>query len=196
MRATSIGHAGIVVETQQATIVCDPWFVPAFFASWFVFPRNDQLSPELMAKIENPDYLYISHQHGDHLDEAWLASHIDKSTPVLLPDFATRELERQLNRLGFTNFIRTRNGVMTDLGDGLRVAIHVETAIADGPGGDSAMVVEDGTSRLVNQNDCRTGDLAELLQHGPVDMHWLQFSAALGDDVVRVMGHDVLQHGF
>lgn len=179
MKATSIGHAGILIETGSRAIVCDPWFVPAFWASWFVFPRNDQLPTEVMEKIEHPDYLYISHQHGDHLDEAWLANHIDKSTPVLLPDFATRELERQLNRLGFTNFIRTRNGIMTDLGDGLRVAIHVETAIADGPGGDSALVVEDGTSRLVNQNDCRTGDLAELLQHGPVDMHWLQFSGAI-----------------
>ena len=179
MKATSIGHAGILVETGTRTIVCDPWFVPAFWASWFVFPRNDQLPPDVMAKLERPDYLYISHQHGDHLDEAWLATHIDKSTPVLLPDFATRELERQLNRLGFTNFVRTRNGEMTDLGDGLRVAIHVETAIADGPGGDSAMVIEDGTSRLVNQNDCRTGDLAELLKHGPVDMHWLQFSGAI-----------------
>jgi UDP-MurNAc hydroxylase len=179
MKATSIGHAGILIETGSRTIVCDPWFVPAFWASWFVFPRNDQLPREVMEKLERPNYLYISHQHGDHLDEAWLASHIDKSTPVLLPDFATRELERQLNRLGFTNFIRTRNGMMTDLGDGLRVAIHVETAIADGPGGDSAMVVEDGTSRLVNQNDCRTGDLAELLQHGPIDMHWLQFSGAI-----------------
>ena len=179
MKATSIGHAGILIETGACTIVCDPWFVPAFWASWFVFPRNDTLPPDVMAKLERPDYLYISHQHGDHLDEAWLANHIDKSTPVLLPDFATRELERQLNRLGFTNFIRTRNGEMTDLGDGLRVAIHVETAIADGPGGDSAMVIEDGTSRLVNQNDCRTGDLAELLKHGPVDMHWLQFSGAI-----------------
>ena len=179
MKATSIGHAGILIESGSRTIVCDPWFVPAFWASWFVFPRNDQLPSEVMEKIERPDYLYISHQHGDHLDEPWLANHIDKTTPVLLPDFATRELERQLNRLGFTNFIRTRNGVMTDLGDGLRVAIHVETAIADGPGGDSAMVVEDGTARLVNQNDCRTGDLAELLQHGPVDMHWLQFSGAI-----------------
>ena len=179
MKATSIGHAGILIESGSRTIVCDPWFVPAFWASWFVFPRNDQLPSGVMDKLEHPDYLYISHQHGDHLDEAWLSNHIDKSTPVLLPDFATRELERQLNRLGFTNFIRTRNGIMTDLGDGLRVAIHVETAIADGPGGDSALVVEDGTSRLVNQNDCRTGDLAELLQHGPVDMHWLQFSGAI-----------------
>lgn len=179
MKATSLGHAGILIETGSRTIVCDPWFVPAFWASWFVFPRNDQLPNEVMAKLEHPDYLYISHQHGDHLDEAWLAKHIDKSTPVLLPDFATRELERQLNRLGFTNFIRTRNAEMTDLGDGLRVAIHVETAIADGPGGDSAIVIEDDTTRLVNQNDCRTGDLAELLKHGPVDMHWLQFSGAI-----------------
>jgi UDP-MurNAc hydroxylase len=179
MRATSIGHAGIVVETQQATIVCDPWFVPAFFASWFVFPRNDQLSPELMAKIEHPDYLYISHQHGDHLDEAWLANHIDKSTPVLLPAFATRELERRLSLLGFTNFIRTTNGEEMELRDGLKVAIHVESAIADGPGGDSALVISDGTSRLVNQNDCRTSDLHALLAHGPVDMHWLQFSGAI-----------------
>ena len=179
MKATSIGHAGILIETNSRTIVCDPWFIPAFWASWFVFPRNDQLPSEVMHKIEHPDFLYISHQHGDHLDEAWLAQHIDKSTPVLLPDFATRELERQLNRLGFTNFIRTRNAEMTDLGDGLRIAIHVETAIADGPGGDSALVVEDGTSRLVNQNDCRTSDLGDLLKHGPVDMHWLQYSGAI-----------------
>jgi UDP-MurNAc hydroxylase len=179
MKATSIGHAGILIETHSRTIVCDPWFVPAFWASWFVFPRNDQMSAEIMGKIESPDFLYISHQHGDHLDETWLRDHIAKTTPVLLPDFATRELERQLARLGFTNFIRTRNGEMTDLGDGVRVAIHVETAIADGPGGDSALVVEDGTSRLVNQNDCRTGELNELLKHGPIDMHWLQYSGAI-----------------
>jgi L-ascorbate metabolism protein UlaG (beta-lactamase superfamily) len=40
MRATSIGHAGILVETGHGSIVCDPWFVPAFFGSWFVFPAT------------------------------------------------------------------------------------------------------------------------------------------------------------
>ena len=179
MRATSIGHAGILVQTRQATIVCDPWFLPAFLGSWFVFPRNDQLSPDLMAAIESPDYLYISHQHADHLDEPWLATHIDKKTKVLLPDFATRELERRLNKLGFTNFVRTENGRELNLGDGLTIAIHVESAIADGPGGDSAIVISDGASRLVNQNDCRTGDLGALTVHGPVDIHWLQFSGAI-----------------
>ena len=179
MRATSIGHAGILVETRQATIVCDPWFLPAFLGSWFVFPRNDQLSPELMHKIEHPDYLYISHQHADHLDEPWLSSHIDKQTKVLLPAFATRELERRLSKLGFVNFVRTENGKETELSDGLTIAIHVESAIADGPGGDSAIVIYDGESRLVNQNDCRTSDLNAFTDHGAVDMHWLQYSGAI-----------------
>ena len=47
MRATSLGQAGILIETAHGSIVCDPWFVPAFFGSWFVFPRNDQLGDEL-----------------------------------------------------------------------------------------------------------------------------------------------------
>ena len=102
MRATSLGHAGILIETRHGSIVCDPWFVPAFFGSWFVFPRNDRLAPELLAKVEQPDFLYVSHLHGDHLDEAFLADHIDRSTTVLLPDYPTRELERRLRGLGFT----------------------------------------------------------------------------------------------
>ena len=179
MRAISIGHAGILVETRQATIVCDPWFVPAFHGSWFVFPRNDRLSPELMRKITEPDYLYISHQHADHLDEPWLREHMNKDVRVLLPDYPTKELQRQLAGLGFHQFIQTRDAEEHDLGDGLTVAIHVESTITDGPGGDSAIVISDGESRLVNQNDCRTGDLAALRKHGPIDMHWLQFSGAI-----------------
>ena len=179
MKATSLGHAGILVETRQATIVCDPWFIPAFHGSWFVFPRNDQLDDDLMAKVRKPDYLYISHQHADHLDEPWLRDNMDKSVPVLLPDFPTKELHRQLASLGFTNFIQTRDAEEHDLGDGLTVAIHVEGSVTDGPGGDSAIVISDGETRLVNQNDCRTGDLQALRKHGPVDMHWLQFSGAI-----------------
>ena len=178
MRATSIGHAGILVETAHGSILCDPWFVPAFFGSWFVFPRNDRLDDELRDKIEHPDFLYISHLHGDHLDEAFLADHVSRATTVLIPGFPTRELERKMRSLGFTNIVRTVDQEEIDLG-GLTVAIHVETSITDGPGGDSALVVKDGTALLVNQNDCRTHDLEALRRHGPVDLHWLQYSGAI-----------------
>ncbi len=84
-----------------------------------------------------------------------------------------------MRELGFTEFIRTTDGTEIELAPGLTIAIHVETSITDGPGGDSAMVVSDGSSRLVNQNDCRTSDLDALTAHGPVDLHWLQYSGAI-----------------
>jgi UDP-MurNAc hydroxylase len=179
MRATSVGHAGILIDTLDGSILCDPWFLPAFFGSWFVFPRNDQLSAELMERIEHPTYLYISHLHADHLDESWLRDHVDRRTQVLIPGFPTHELERTIRALGFENIIRTDDGQEHKLGPNLTVAIHVETSITDGPGGDSALMVTDGTARLLNQNDCRTDDLDALRSHGPVDLHWLQYSGAI-----------------
>ncbi len=178
MRATSIGHAGILIETEYGSITCDPWFDPAFFASWFVFPRNDQLSADLLSRIENADYLYISHLHGDHLDDSWLATHMSRDTTVLIPGFPTRELERHMRALGFNNIIRTVDREELNLA-GMTVVIHVETSITDGPGGDSTLMVSDGQTRLFNQNDCRTTDLDTLRQHGPVDLHWLQYSGAI-----------------
>ena len=179
MRAVSLGHAGILINSGESRILCDPWFVPAFFASWFVFPRNDQLSDELLAEIETPTHLYISHFHGDHLDESFLAKHVSRDVVVLLPDFPTRELERRLTSLGFENFLKTDNGEEIAIDKQTKITIHVETSITDGPGGDSALVVSDGITRIVNQNDCRTGDLESLTKHGLIDLHWLQYSGAI-----------------
>ena len=190
MRATSIGHAGMLIETAGGSVLCDPWFVPAFFGSWSVFPRNDQLSDDLLERIERADFLYISHLHGDHHDEPWLREHLRRDIPILLPGFPTREQQRTLQALGFTEFIRTVDTEELEIAPGLTVAIHVETSITDGPGGDSALVVSDGESILVNQNDCRTNDLAQLRGHGPVDLHWLQFSGAIWYPMVYEMPDD------
>jgi UDP-MurNAc hydroxylase len=193
MRVTSLGHAGILIEADHGSIVCDPWFVPAFCGSWFPFPRNDQLDADLTERIERADFLYVSHLHGDHLDEPWLREHLPRDLGVLLPGYPTRELERRLRGLGFTNIVRTMDGEELDIG-GLTVAIHVETSITDGPGGDSALVVSDGEVRIVDQNDCRTSDLDALRAHGPVDLHWLQYSGAIWYPMVYELPPGELRH--
>ncbi len=190
MRVTSIGHAGMLVETDAGSILCDPWFIPAFFGSWFVFPRNDQLGDDLQARIELADFLYITHLHADHHDEPWLREHLRRDIPILLPGYPTREQRRTLARLGFDNFVPTVDGEEVEIAPGLTIAIHTEVSITDGPGGDSAMMVSDGRSRLVNQNDCRTTDLDALRSHGPVELHWLQYSGAIWYPMVYDMPDD------
>lgn len=175
MRITFTGHVGMLIETEGGSILCDPWFNPAYFASWFVFPRNDHLDP---ARFSNPDYLYVSHLHHDHFDPEFLRARVDKRAKVLLPAFLVDRLEASLRDCGFTEFIHTEHGVPMDLG-GLEVAILAMTAPADGPAGDSAIVVADSTARILNQNDARPRDPAEIAALGPYDAHFTQFSGAI-----------------
>lgn len=175
MRVTFLGHVGMYVETEGGSVLCDPWFNPAYFGSWFPFPRNDRLDVE---PFSQPDYLYISHLHRDHFDPIWLEAHVDKSAKVLLPAFELDHLERAMRGLGFTDFVRTENANPVSLG-ALEVAIISMTSPADGPAGDSALVLADSSARILNQNDARPRDMDDLEALGPFDAHFTQFSGAI-----------------
>ena len=175
MRITFLGHAGCLVHTRHGSVLCDPWFTPAYFGSWFPFPRNDGI---VASEVGQPDYLYISHLHRDHFDPEWLAHNVSKRATVLLPEFGIDLLARELRSLGFHDLVRTKHGELVDL-DGLQVTILAMTSPADGPLGDSAIVLDDGSARLLNQNDARPGDLDALHALGPFDAQLLQFSGAI-----------------
>lgn len=165
----------MLIESQGLSILCDPWFNPAYFGSWCPFPANDGLDPESFAQ---PTHLYISHLHKDHFDAEFLRDRVSKQATVILPDFPVDHLHRALLELGFTHFIPTRNGVPQDV-DGLRLTVLAMTAPTDGPLGDSALIVDDGAVRVLNQNDSRPSDLDALAAMGPFDGHFLQFSGAI-----------------
>jgi UDP-MurNAc hydroxylase len=175
VQITFLGQAGLFIETRAGSILCDPWFNPAFFASWFPFPSNEGIDP---ATIGRPDYLYISHQHHDHFDPGFLRDHVTKQAVVLLPDYPMDHLEKELREVGFTRFVKTRNCQPVEL-EGLRVAILALVAPSDGPTGDSTLVVDDGETRILNQNDAKPVDLEAMQAFGPFDAHFLQFSGAI-----------------
>ena len=97
---------------------------------------------------------------------------------MLLPDYPLDLLERGLRDVGFTNFLRTKNGVPVEV-DGLRLMISAAVAPTDGPLGDSGLSVDDGEVRIFDQNDSRPVDLDALAGFGPYDAHFLQFSGAI-----------------
>ena len=180
MQVTSIGHAGFRIDTAAGSVLCDPWVNPAYFGSWFVFPDNSALDWDALGDC---DYLYVSHLHKDHFDPRLLAEHVNKDAVVLLPDYPVPDLKRELERLGFTRFVETTDSVKQRVsgpkGD-LDVMIISLRAPADGPIGDSGIVISDGTTTLFNMNDSRPLTLDALTeQFGHVDVHMLQYSGAI-----------------
>ena len=175
MQITYLGHAGLYIKTRGGTILCDPWKNPAYFDSWFVFPDNSGLDWDMYGQA---DYLYVSHLHQDHFDPELLSEHVSRAATVLLPDFPVPDLRDALERLGFTKFTVLRNGEVVDLG-GVRVLSQALQSPADGPLGDSALAVDDGTARILNQNDARPTDLDVLRSFGEYDVHLLQYSGAI-----------------
>ncbi|MGZ6272441.1 MAG: Rieske 2Fe-2S domain-containing protein [Candidatus Limnocylindrales bacterium] len=176
MRVTFLGQAGLYIEAAGASILCDPWFNPAYFASWFPFPRNDGIDP---ATIGRPTYLYVSHLHHDHFDPEWLAAHCAKEATVILPAYPLDTLRKELEALGFSRFLETENGVPVCTPEGLTLQVEALVAPTDGPIGDSALIVDDGETRLLNMNDSRPPDPDHLLALGPIDLLFLQFSGAI-----------------
>jgi UDP-MurNAc hydroxylase len=174
MRITTLGHAGLHIETRHGTILCDPWTNPAFFASWFPFPDNSFLDWDRYGDV---DLLYISHLHRDHFDPENLSEHVSHDATVLLPDYPTGDMERELRRLGFRDFRRIPDGEPVEH-DGLSLLIMALTAPNDGAVGDSALAVDDGSACLLNQNDAKLTDFDDITAFGPYDIHFLQFSGA------------------
>ncbi|MDA4087823.1 MBL fold metallo-hydrolase [Mycolicibacterium hassiacum] len=180
MKVTSTGHAGFLIEANGATILCDPWVYPAYYASWFPFPDNSGLDWKALGDC---DYLYVSHLHHDHWDPRNLAENVNKNATVLLPDFPVPDLRRELERLGFHEFVETRDSVKHRIaapqGD-LDIAIVALRAPADGPLGDSALIVSDGETVLFNMNDSRPVDLDVVpREFGRVDVLMVQYSGAI-----------------
>jgi UDP-MurNAc hydroxylase len=175
VKVTFLGHAGLFVETRHGSILCDPWFNPAYFASWVPFPSNQELDPELFSR---PDYLYVSHVHRDHLDLEFLRTHVSRDATVILPDHPLDLVHRELEALGFTRFVQTKTDEPLEL-DGLRVMTVCTIFPADGPLGDSALAVDDGEVRIFDQNDARPVDLDGAHAFGHFDAHFVQFSGAI-----------------
>lgn len=175
MRVTGLGHAGLFVETRGGTVLCDPWVHPAFFGSWFPFPDNRGLD---WARYGNCDYLYVSHRHQDHFDPKLLTDFVRKDTTVLLPDYPTAELERDLRGLGFTNFLRCPAAEPIEV-EGLRLMITPVRGPGDGPIGDSALSLDDGTAVFLDQNDSHPIDLQPIRDFGAIDAYFTQFSGAI-----------------
>ncbi len=175
MRVTYYGQACTLIEAGGKKILTDPWLTEgAFLGSWFHthLLSDAGVSPATVAK--DIDYLFISHEHQDHLDVNTL-NQLPKTTPVLICRFETPKFKNYLAGLGFTNILEHNSGEKIALGDGVEATIFGTAEYTN----DAAILVEHEGVRCFNETDCKLhySDLEKIGKLG-IDIGFYMFSGA------------------
>jgi UDP-MurNAc hydroxylase len=167
---TSLGHAGFLVETPEAIVVMDPWLSPegAFDASWFQFPANHHLPARAR-------FVYVSHEHKDHFDPAFLRSLRTRDFTFVVPRFRRPELRERLAELG-APIVVAEHGARVELPGGYARLFLDDSELNR----DSGVFVRLGGHSFLNINDCKLHDhLHDFVdEEGPPDAFAAQFSGA------------------
>ena len=182
MKITSLGHAGFVVETEGAVVVADPWLSEhgAFDSGWCQLPRNHALAPLARRKLEEPGkprFLYVSHEHGDHFDRAFLRSLATRDFTVVVPRFARRAMRDVFEGYGSRETIYCDDGQEVPFPGG-RLKLYV---CDNSLNRDSALLVRGDGQTFLDLNDCKIHDVLPSIAaaEGPIDVFTAQFSGAV-----------------
>lgn len=175
MRVTYYGQACTLTEASGLKILTDPWLTEgAYQGTWFHTHvlADAGVTPESFPKDIN--YLFLSHEHQDHLDVATL-KHFPRNIPLLICRFATPKFRNYLQSLGFTNFLELQSGERLALENGVFVTIFATAEYTN----DSAILIEHDGVRMFNETDCKLAfsDLERLGREG-VDLGFYMFSGA------------------
>ncbi len=115
-----INHATVLIECNGVKLMTDPWlFGPAFLTGWWLASTSPVDSIDLLKEV---DYVYISHNHPDHLHAETL-SLIDKKKPVITPNFISASSKIFLQKLGFENIITCDFLEILELGENFHFSI-------------------------------------------------------------------------
>lgn len=173
MHVTYLGHAAILVEAGGKRILMDPWLTdPSYNGTWWHFPPLE-LGVRDLPRI---DYLFVSHEHPDHFDPPTLRQ-LDKSAHVLLANFKNKRLRDQMVGMGFRTITELPFEEPYACGDG---GLAIRLIGPDRPWDDSAILLTDGTTTVMNVNDCHL-DEATLTRLGAthrIDLAFLTFTGA------------------
>jgi UDP-MurNAc hydroxylase len=175
MRVTYFGQACTLIEVAGTKILTDPWLTEgAYFGTWFHthLLAEAGITPEAFPK--DVDYLFLSHEHQDHVDPAALR-HFSHQIPVLICQFATAKFRRYVEGLGFQHIWEMPPGQRVALGHEVTVTVLGSAEYTN----DAALLVEGEGCTLLNETDCKLSypDLERLGQQG-IDIGFYMFSGA------------------
>jgi UDP-MurNAc hydroxylase len=163
----------MLMESAGTRILMDPWLTdPTYHGTWWHYPPLE-IGVRDLPKL---DYLYVSHEHPDHFDPPTLRQ-LDKDVHVIIANFKRKRFRDRLAALGFKRITEVDFGRDFQCnGSGLTLRLIPP----DRPWDDSAILVRDPETTVLNVNDCHLDDatLRRLGQEQPIDLAFLTFTGA------------------
>ena len=173
MKIRFVSHASFSIESKETTLLCDPWlFGKVFNNGWAL------LSPAAAVPWERINYVWISHQHPDHLHFPTLRSvapEHQKRLVMLYQKHASQRIPMVLRGLGYANVQQLRLNRWTPLSGGMEVMCGSVGSV------DSWIAIRAEGITILNLNDCmiEPGHLAHISKRvGKVTVLLTQFSFA------------------
>lgn len=183
MLITFLGHAGFLVETADAIVLADPWLSPegAFDSAWMQFPQNHHLADVVREKMETTPkarYVYLSHEHKDHFDPAFLDSIRRRDFTLVIPKFQRTEMRDVLASYGAKELLVVEDGERIPLPGGGHLKLFVQDSSLNR---DSALLVHAEGRTFLDLNDCKLHDRLPRIarEEGPIHVFTAQFSGAI-----------------
>jgi hypothetical protein len=141
IKITYITHSSILIETEDAKAITDPWFSgSAYLNHWHVFPK-----PVDISYANDVTHIIISHGHEDHCHIPSL-KHINKQAHVLIPYTWLNGSKELLESIGFVNTQEIDSYKTVQIGSHLKLTFIVN-------GLDAVFVLEYKGKVYVNLND-------------------------------------------
>jgi UDP-MurNAc hydroxylase len=181
MQISYLGHAGFLVETERAIVVMDPWLSPqgAFDSAWFQYPCNHHLADLVREKMQDSSkerFIYISHEHQDHFDPAFLRTIPSNDYTFVVPHFQRDALRTELAGFHQGKVLSCAHGQQLDIPGGY-LKLYLDDS---GMNRDSGILVKSGHDAFLNFNDCKLYDQAACIaqEAGHISVFACQFSGA------------------
>src|SRR5579862_8049688 len=155
MKIHFVGHACIVAECADTSILMDPWLSGKIFNDSWTLRPEPVLDPALLDRI---DYVWISHEHPDHCHFPTLGSFPESFKQRVTILFQTRDSAKMLaafKGLGYQRFrLLPHREIVPLTGEasstrGTKVYCYHAGLM------DSALAVIDDRQVILNANDAR-----------------------------------------
>jgi UDP-MurNAc hydroxylase len=172
MKFTIVSHAGLLVESAGTSLMMDPWIVGScYWRSWWNYPKPAAFATQLT----DLDYVYLTHMHWDHFHGPSLRK-LPRSATLLIPEAHFPRMRKDAEIFRFREIVELPHGKTVALKNGLEITSYQYSLFMD-----TAVAVSDGSTTLLNMNDCKIAGraLRQLVsRHPKIDFVFRSHSSA------------------